>query len=466
MTIDKTHSCAHEPERVSHAATTSPAAKGIGLVCPAPGLPPLLEGLDQPAITLDANRRILQANQAYRDLFNGGRRVCGQLCHEISHRFPVPCDQAGSTCPLASAKASGKPAQCLHVHNTVDGEEMEIATVYPLRDEVHQVCGYLEILTPTAIAAASPSKHDTLVGRSTRFLEMLNLMARVSPTSTTVLLLGESGTGKELVARAIHKMSSHARGPFVPLECSGLTETLFESELFGHEKGSFTGAHSRKRGLTDSANGGTLFLDEIGDIPLALQVKLLRLIETGRYRRVGSAEQIRSDFRLVCATHRDLNAMVAKSEFREDLFYRISAFPISLPPLRERLDDLQLLADCIFHRLGCDGRCRLEVEALRELGRYSFPGNVRELHNILERACLLADDGLIRCEHLPEWQGVDHPTFSDTPFPLDSTNVLPVEVVESRYIQWLTHHFDGSRAQLADLLGISERTLYRKMQDH
>lgn len=440
--------------------------QGPPIVCPDMGLPPLLEGLTEPAVALDADRRILSANQAYRDQFNGGKPVCGHLCHEISHGLPVPCDQAGENCPLSIASATGKHAHCLHIHHSSGGEAFETASIFPIQDSDHAICAYLEILTPTTIASAKPLESASLVGRSEPFLQLLNLISRVAPTSTTVLLVGESGTGKELVARALHRMSSRKQLSFVPLECSGLSETLFESELFGHERGSFTGAHTRKHGLVEAADGGTLFLDEIGDIPLGLQVKLLRLLETGRFRRVGSVQEIHSDFRLICATHRDLKAMVRDGEFREDLYYRISAFPVRLPPLRERFEDIQLLTECIFQRLGCQDHCRLDARAADILDQYSFPGNVRELHNILERACLLADDGLIRAEHLPSFEPAADHSSRDIPFLLDRQAVLPIEVIESRYIQWLTRHYDGNRAQLAEQLGISERTLYRKLQDH
>ena len=262
-------------------------------------------------------------------------------------------------------------------------------------------------------------------------------------------------------------MSPRADRPFVPVDCSGLTETLFESELFGHEKGSFTGAHSRKRGLVETADSGTLFLDEVGDIPLPLQVKLLRLIETKVFRRVGSVKQLQSDFRLVCATHRDLTEMVRMGTFRTDLYYRISSFPIELPPLRRRVDDLPLLADAIFGRLGCRGHCHLLPEALAALSLYEFPGNVRELANILERACLLSDDGAIATENLPQAL-VDHqpPTGGSAPFPLMPDSVVPLDDFESRYIQWACRRFLGNRADLAEQLGISERTLYRKLRDH
>ena len=301
------------------------------------------------------NIQIVAANQAYREHFAEGDRVCGKHCYEISHHYRVPCDQLGESCPLAGARASGTRCPALHVHHTAEGEEHESVTVHPLYDNRGRISFYLEVLAQQQIASLKSSRNGQMVGRSPAFAGMLDLVTRVADTPTTVLLLGESGTGKDLVSRAVHSLSSRSSGPFVPLDCSGLTETLFESELFGHEKGSFTGAHERKRGLVEAANEGTLFLDEVGDIPLSLQVKLLRLLETGTFRRVGSVEQRRSDFRLVCATHRDLTKRVEAEQFREDLYYRISAFPIHLPTLRERSEDIPLLAACIFERLGCGG---------------------------------------------------------------------------------------------------------------
>ena len=205
-----------------------------------------------------------------------------------------------------------------------------------------------------------------------------------------MLLLGESGTDKELVARAVHEASDRAASPLVVVDCASLPETLFESELFGHERGAFTGASASKRGLVEAADGGTLFLDEVGDIPLTLQVKLLRLLESGTYRRVGSTDLRRADVRVVSATHRDLRAMIAQGRFREDLYYRLSTFPIRLPSLRERVEDIPLLAETLLARVsGRSRRLALSADALRRLMNYPFPGNVRELRNVLERAALL-----------------------------------------------------------------------------
>jgi DNA-binding NtrC family response regulator len=237
---------------------------------------------------------------------------------------------------------------------------------------------------------------------------------------------------------------------------------LFESELFGHEKGAFTGAQQRKIGLIEAAQGGTLFLDEVGDIPLSLQVKLLRLLETRSFRRVGSVDAQQADFRLVCATHRDLKAMVAEGDFRQDLYYRINSFPIPLPALRERGDDLPLLVETLLRRIHPNRRLTLDPEAMACLQGYSFPGNVRELRNILERASLLADADAILKEHLPE-ECRPATVASATSDPA-SDPILSLEEVEQRYLRELLAHYHGDRRSLARRLGISERTFYRKIR--
>jgi DNA-binding NtrC family response regulator len=273
-----------------------------------------------------------------------------------------------------------------------------------------------------------------------------------------VLLQGESGTGKELFASAVHESSQRAHGPFVVVDCSGLTETLFESELFGHEKGSFTGANTRKHGLVETAHGGTLFLDEIGDVPLAMQVKLLRLIESGTFRRVGGVETLRADFRLVAATHKPLKDMIADGRFRPDLYYRISAFPIHLPALRERADDIPLLANSILQRsLSGSRRISIDPAAMRQLQSHAWPGNIRELRNVLERALLFTDDGVIRAEHLP-------PDLFAVPA-VRPAMLPPAGMSEDDLLRKAVATFRGTRKELAVHLGMSERTLYRRLKE-
>ena len=419
----------------------------------------LLDGFPDPAIVIGENYEILAANDAYRREFGNGARVKGMCCYQASHNYTMPCDQMGESCPIALSRENAEHSRVVHIHHTNNGREFEEVNTYPIQDDEGEIRAFLEILRPARVAAARSSSYQ-LVGESPAFCRMLDLALRVAPRDTSVLLLGESGTGKELVAKAIHDASRRRDEKFVPVDCSGLTETLFESELFGHEKGAFTGATHRKMGLVEAANGGTLFLDEVGDIPLSLQVKLLRLVESGIYRRVGSSDMRTTDFRLICAPHRDLSAMVENEPFRPDLFFRISTFPIPLPPLRERLTDLPILVRSLGKRLGCEAVFNLHQSTRDVLMAYPFPGNVRELLNILERACLLADGTTILPEHLPD--SVNNGSRS-AELPQAAGTVVSLEEAEKRYLEWASDAFEGSKRELAERLGVSERTLYRKL---
>jgi len=355
--------------------------------------------------------------------------------------------------------AEGRPIGVHHVHATPRGDEHEDVVLYPIRGD-DGPGGFVEVIYRSSIASARP---DPLrpVGRSRAFNRVLELVHRVAPTDTTVLLTGESGTGKEVIARAVHDSSRRSAGPFVPVDCSGIAETLFESELFGHDKGAFTGAYSRKAGLVEEAEGGTLFLDEVGEIPMALQVKLLRLIESGCFRRVGSPRCVPSNFRIVCATNRDLERRISEGLFRQDLYFRISAFPIRLPPLRERPEDLELLVDSMRARFGGSG-LRIDSGAWRVLRGYDFPGNVRELGNLIERAVLLCDGDTITADHLqPLLTGGVNEGAPAAPSPAD---MVTLEEAEARYLWWATTRFSGTNRDLARELGITERTLYRKLR--
>ncbi len=423
----------------------------------------MLEVFHDPAALISPDYEVLAGNSRYIAEF--GKALTPDKparCYQVSHHYTVPCDQAGEDCPLRLARGNGQPARLLHLHHTSRGEEHVDVEIYPLFDDDGNIHLYLELMRSSRLASQDPGA-GPLLGRSAAFNKVVGLVERVAPSEATVLLLGESGTGKELIASAIHDASLRAGGPFVPVECSGLTETLFESELFGHEKGAFTGAVSRKVGLVEVARGGTLFLDEIGDVPHSLQVKLLRLLETGTYRRVGGIEVQKADFRLVCATHRDLRQMVTDGEFRQDLYYRLNTFPIELPPLRKRLDDLSLLLENLLQRFAPEREIRVSREALDCLKGYAFPGNIRELRNLVERALLLADGNLILPEHLPPECSSDTARQGvATPFP---DELVSLEQAEARYLRWATARFHGEKRQLAERLGVSERTLYRKLSE-
>ncbi|MDD5249332.1 MAG: sigma 54-interacting transcriptional regulator [Rhodocyclaceae bacterium] len=421
----------------------------------------LVESLPEPRVFVSGDYRILAVNKAYRDLFGDPCQGKRRLCYEISHKSAVPCDQAGESCPLKASRESGETSRVLHIHHTPNGPEHVDVEVSPIRNREGRVLFYVETLRTVRHAYSRPSA-DGLVGRSPAFNRMLALLERVAPSDVTVLLLGESGTGKELAALALHAASTRARGQFVAVDCASMTETLFGSELFGYEKGAFTGAISRRAGLVEAASGGTLFIDEIGDMPLCMQVKLLRLIESGTFRRVGGVEPLRADFRLVLATHRDLKAMVADGTFRRDLYYRISAFPIAIPPLRERREDLPLLAESLLSRVS-KRRLRLHPQVLEQLGNHDFPGNIRELRNILERASLLVDGESILPEHLdtsmePAVAAAARDARAEGP-------LRPLAEVERRYLRWALENHGEDRRTLAAKLGISERTLYRKLKE-
>ena len=423
---------------------------------PANELISFLETHPDPQIVMGIDYRILAANAAYRRVYAGERNVVGQFCYAISHGYSRPCDECGESCPLAASRVSGEPRRVLHLHHTPRGEEHVDVELTPIIGTSGKIAYFVERMLTVREASSFPAESG-MVGKSPAFNRMLELVRRVAPSDTAALLLGESGTGKELVAQAIHQQSRREHGPFVVVECSGLTETLFESELFGYEKGAFTGANQRKIGLVESASGGTLFLDEVGDIPLSLQVKLLRLLETGTFRRVGGVETLRADFRLIAATHRDLKAMVERGSFRRDLYYRLSVFPIHLPALRERRGDIGLLAETLLARLAPGRAYTLSEAARMRLQDYDYPGNIRELRNIIERAMLMADGDTLLEEHLPPELKSDEAGMPGV------DDIVPLETAELRYLQWALAHHGGDRKSLAARLGVSERTLYRKL---
>ncbi len=301
-----------------------------------------------------------------------------------------------------------------------------------------------------------------LIGESAGMERVRQLIAKVAPTPSTVLVLGETGTGKELVARAVHDQSPRADKPFVAVNCGALPETLIESELFGHRKGAFTGANENRTGLFEVADGGTIFLDEIGELPKAMQAKLLRVLESGEIRRVGDNDSFQVDVRVVCATHRDLDQMVQDGDFREDLMFRINTFEIELPPLRVRISDIALLAEHFFRRFRPgvpSGHTIFSQEALDALQQYSWPGNVRELANVVEHAAILADDLPIRRDDLPR----HFDSRRSRPKGLGPMTLRELEQIAIR--EALQRH-EGSKAKAAAELGVSLKTLYNKLNQN
>jgi len=316
-----------------------------------------------------------------------------------------------------------------------------------------------------------------LVGRGQTMQEIYKLILKVSPGNAPVLILGESGTGKELVAREIHKHSSRANHPFITVNSAALAEGLLESEMFGHEKGAFTGAIASKKGLVELADGGTLFLDEIGDLGLNLQAKMLRFLQEKEYKRVGGLPTLKVDVRVLTATHQDLQQKIATSQFRQDLYYRLNVISISLPPLRERLEDLPDLVHhfCRKYSEALHKTVQFPKEILDLMATYPWPGNIRELENVIERAVVLTEGPVVRPEDLPReiWQ---RPLQKDLPQRPDSIpSLLPdstipldkrLEMLEQEIIKRTLEECQGNQSQAAKKLGLKRSSLQYKMQKY
>jgi len=336
-------------------------------------------------------------------------------------------------------------------------EQQKDRELRSLRDEVRGVYGF-----------------GSIVGRNSGMKEVYTLVEQVAGTDVPALILGETGTGKELVAKAIHYNSSRRDKPFVVINCSALAETLLESELFGHEKGSFTGAHRQHTGKFEEANGGTVFLDEIGDVPLHIQTKLLRVLQEGEIQRVGGTETITVDSRIVAATNRDFAAMIASGQFREDLFYRLNVFPIHVPPLRERMDDLPYLVEHFLKKHAALGGNRVTGFApgvLPSMMNYQWKGNVRELENLIKRAIIKSTGDTITSVELPT---PDAPGLKTAP-PADGSVQMNTSFRE--YLSTITRHaeesyllqmlrlYKGNVNQIAKLMDLDRKTVYRKMNE-
>jgi DNA-binding NtrC family response regulator len=303
-------------------------------------------------------------------------------------------------------------------------------------------------------------KFKEIIGSSQAIETVFDMINKVAPSDSTVLLMGESGTGKELAARAIHHRSSRSEEPFVVVDCSALHENLFESELFGHERGAYTGAIRRKHGLFEVANGGTVFLDEIGEINISTQAKLLRVIETGEMRRLGSEGSMKVDVRIIAATNRDLEKMVSRGQFREDLFYRLNVFNIQIPPLRERKEDIPKLVD---HFLTKKARFLKEPKtispgAMDIIKNFDWPGNIRELENVIERAIILSDMKTIEVKDLPA------SVRSGFDYSARENGLKRMAEIEDEYIRFVLEKCGGNRGKAAEILGIDPKTLYRKLK--
>lgn len=411
-----------------------------------------LQAQTEPHILFDREYRIIAVNHAFRKYCNPQTSVIGRTCYEVSHNYEMPCDHSGETCPLAKSRRSGKSERVLHMHHTPEGEEYVSIELTPIKNASGEITCFVEKIEPVKIAKGQTVK-NSLTGKSPAFTRMMNLVEKAAQSDINILLYGESGTGKELVAQAIHRTGKRAAKPFIVVDCSGISEAHFESELFGQERPAHSRTGSGKKGLVDAADGGTLFLDEVGDLPLSVQSKLLHLLETGAYRRHGSADLRRADIRVISATSHNLRKKAVDNLFRKDLYYRLDIFPIHVPSLRNRLEDIPLLIASLLEKVVPERNLSVSDEAMFLLQTYPYPGNVRELHNFLERASLLCDSHEIRPEHLliPEPENDEKPT--------------PEQIAPDTPSGQLLSTFRGKRKTLAKMLGISERTLYRRLSE-
>ena len=312
-----------------------------------------------------------------------------------------------------------------------------------------------------------------LVGSCGPMQQVFSMIRQVAPSRAAALVVGESGTGKELVARAIHRLSPRAKGPFVAINCAAMPETLMESELFGHEKGAFTGALEKRQGCFELAQHGTLLLDELAEMPVNTQAKLLRVLEDSRVRRLGGKSEIEVDVRVIASTNKNLDEALRKSELREDLFYRLNVFQITLPPLRQRAGDLPILTEALIRMLNEKHSTRVtdvQADVLDQFGRYSWPGNVRELRNVLERAVIIAGEGTITTAHLPHDFGAAQGSRPNVQVMEPDAVRLPVGTTvsqaEKSLIQITLQHTKNNKTRAAEILGISLKTLFNKLKEY
>ncbi len=437
----------------------------------------IIDASDNNFVLIDKNYNIVAANESYcRSYGADNETVVGQKCHQISHHSDVPCHLNGEDCPHKRVFETRQPHQVLHIHYDSNNQEEHVrikgSPIYSTDGEL-----YLgEIVFPIAKSKDMENNKQRMLGTSPAFLACIEEMSGAATSDVPILLNGESGVGKGLAANFIHHKSNRKAYPFISIDCTAISEGIFESELFGHERGAFTGCVGRRNGLIESAEKGTLFLDEIGDIPLTLQGRLLRVLETGYYRRLGGREDLFADVRIVCSTHNNLRKMVEDGTFRADLYYRIAGFSITIPPLRERRIDIEPLIKATLDKTRShDGSAgRISNKALEMLQGYDFPGNIRELRNILQKAIAVSPNGIVTPDllQLSTFSNIyinplaDRRQFSRKKKAISPSTNRSLSEIEATHIESLLHQHDGHRARVADELCISERTLYRKLKQY
>jgi len=426
----------------------------------------VLASISDGVFTIDLEGRITCLNRAAQEIIGLGRDdAIGRPCHEIFH-----ANICKDACALRFTLETGEPVVDLLVYlTTTSGEEVPVSISTALfRSKDGEVQGGVATFRDLRQVEALRKQLEQrftfkdIVSRSDAMRRVLETLPTIAESESTVLITGESGTGKELVARAIHDLSKRAKGPFVPVNAAGIPDTLLEAELFGYERGAFTGAVKAKPGRFARAEGGTLFLDEIGDLPLQLQAKLLRVLQDRTYEPLGGVRTLTADARIVAATNRDLAAMAADGRFREDLYYRFNVFEITLPPLRERMEDVPLLIDHFVRTLSAvhDKKVTgVSPEALAFLLAHDYPGNVRELKNIVEHGFVLSPGSIIKTDHLPPGLTHSSPARSG---PVSAPSAT-LRDLERQHILAVLRRNNNNRLATARQLGVHKSTLFRKI---
>lgn len=441
----------------------------------------LVNSHERPFVVIDKDYRILAVNEAYEQEYGTTRKeAVGSMCYQISHGNEHPCSVEGEDCPYDQVFNKGEAKVCAHVHCDADHRMHHVkVSAFPLQGSNNEL--FLgECIEKISTMDAHLPGGERMVGDSPEFIACVNQLNIAASSDAPVLLLGETGTGKELAAEFIHQHSSRSSQPFQIIDSTVFTDNLFESEMFGHASGAYTGSVGDKPGLFELADGGTIFLDEVGDLPASQQAKLLRVLENGEYRRVGGKKTRKTNVHIICATNRHLWESVLAGVFREDLYYRIACLNIRLPSLRDRIDDVPVLAKTLLRGINrsMHSSYDLSPDAYLHLKTYQYPGNVRELRNILFIAATRShnrriDAALIDSviNNLPNCINSDASAnivvnqLAPEKVPAAETNgSKTLKDIEAQHIKDLLDQYHGNRKKVADALGISERTIYRKLK--
>ncbi len=444
----------------------------------------LVNSHEKPFVVIDNDYRILAVNNAYeREYGVASGDAVGQMCYQISHGNNHPCSVEGEDCPHDHVFGSGKAKVCAHVHCDADHRMHHVkVSAFPLRGSNDEL--FLgECIEKISTMDAHMPGSERMVGGTPEFIACVNQLNVAASSDAPVLLLGETGTGKELAAEFIHQHSSRCKEPFQIIDSTVFTDNLFESEMFGHVNGAYTGSVGDKQGLFELADGGTIFLDEVGDLPASQQAKLLRVLENGEYRRVGGKKTRKVNIRIICATNRHLWESVIAGAFREDLYYRIACLNIRLPNLRDRIDDVPALAKNLLIGINRSMHSSYDLlpDAYSHLKTYKYPGNVRELRNILFIAATRSHDRRIDAalidsviNNLPHCMNPDDTAGDEINDVIGAAapagtikqggKLVTLKDLEAQHITELLDQHHGNRKKAAEALGISERTMYRKLK--